>query len=98
MTIAAIGLQYVQMRQLNSRNPASGETNPNALQLQLQRQRMQRFLPIVFAVIYISIPAGVNVYFIASSLFRVSQQALMYRHDPHLRSSLEGLRRHADPG
>ena len=54
-------------------------------------RQMQRVMPIVFAVIYISIPVGVNIYFIVSSLFRISQQEFMYRRDPHIRSSMAAL-------
>jgi hypothetical protein len=36
---------------------------------------MQRYMPILFAIIYINIAAGVNVYFIVSSLCRIGIQA-----------------------
>jgi YidC/Oxa1 family membrane protein insertase len=52
-------------------------------------------MPIFFAIIYISIPAGVNVYFIVSSLFRIGQQDAMYRWDPSLQASLERLRKNS---
>jgi YidC/Oxa1 family membrane protein insertase len=63
----AIGLQYLQLRQLSARNPAAAAANP-------QMQRIQKFMPLFFSVIYIGIPAGVNVYFIVSSLARIGQQ------------------------
>jgi len=84
MILAAIALQYVQMKQLSGRNPAAAQANP-------QMQQMQKIMPLIFAVIYISIPAGVNVYFIVSSLFRISQQEFMYRHDPQLKEALAKL-------
>ena len=74
----AVVLQYLQMAQLTSKNPQGAAANPQA-------QMLQKYTPIIFAVIYISIPAGVNLYFIVSSLFRIGQQELMYRHDPVLK-------------
>jgi YidC/Oxa1 family membrane protein insertase len=89
MILIAVGLQYVQMKQLSGRNPAQQQANP-------QMAQMQKVFPIIFAVIYIAIPAGVNVYFIVSSLFRIGQQEFMYRRDPQLQESLRQLReRHA---
>lgn len=88
MILVAIALQYIQMKQLSGRNPAAAQANP-------QMQQMQKVFPIVFAVIYISIPAGVNVYFIVSSLFRIGQQEFMYRRDHQIQESLEKLRARA---
>ena len=85
MILLAVGLQYIQMKQLSGRNPAAQQANP-------QMQQMQKIFPLIFAVIYISIPAAVNVYFIVSSLFRVGQQEYMYRHDPELQKSLGALK------
>jgi YidC/Oxa1 family membrane protein insertase len=85
LILVAVGLQYVQMKQLSGRNPAAAQANP-------QMQQMQKVFPILFAVIYISIPAGVNVYFIVSSLFRIGQQEFMYRRDPHIQEAMSKLR------
>lgn len=76
--LVAVALQYFQMAQITSKNPAAASANPQA-------QMLQKYTPIIFGVIYISIPAGVNMYFIVSSLFRIGQQELMYRHDPVLK-------------
>jgi YidC/Oxa1 family membrane protein insertase len=89
--VVAVALQYVQMKQLSGRNPQASQANP-------QMQQMQKIFPVFFALIYISIPAGVNVYFVVSSIFRICEQELMYRHDPHIRSALERLRGRTDPG
>jgi len=72
LILVAIGLQYFQMRQLNSRNPQMAQANPQA-------QMMQRYMPILFAVIYINIAAGVNIYFIVSSLCRIGIQEAVFR-------------------
>lgn len=76
--VVAVALQYFQMAQITSKNPQAAAANPQA-------QMLQKYTPIIFGVIYISIPAGVNLYFIVSSLFRIGQQELMYRHDPVLK-------------
>ena len=88
LILIAIGLQYYQMKQMSGRNPAAAQANP-------QMQQMQKIFPIFFALIYISIPAGVNIYFIVSSLFRIGQQAAMYRWDPHIQVSMHQLRTRA---
>ncbi|MHB8681745.1 MAG: YidC/Oxa1 family membrane protein insertase [Acidimicrobiales bacterium] len=72
LVLVAIGLQYLQMRQLNNRNPAAAQANPQA-------QMMQRYMPLIFAVIYINISAGVNVYFIVSTLCRIGIQEAIFR-------------------
>jgi YidC/Oxa1 family membrane protein insertase len=72
LILIAIGLQYFQMRQLNNRNPQFAQGNPQA-------QMMQRYMPIIFAVIYINIAAGVNIYFIVSSLCRIGIQEAIFR-------------------
>lgn len=70
--------QYVQTRQMNGRN-AAAQANP-------QMQIMQKVMPIFFGFISFSIAAGVNVYFLMSALFRITQQELMYRFDPVLKA------------
>jgi hypothetical protein len=40
---------------------------------------MQRYMPLIFAVIYINIAAGVNIYFIVSSLCRIGIQEAIFR-------------------
>jgi YidC/Oxa1 family membrane protein insertase len=74
MVLIAIGLQYLQIHQMNKRN---GTANSNP-----QMQAVQKFMPIIFAIIYIRISAGVNVYFIVSSLCRIGLQTWAYRKVP----------------
>jgi YidC/Oxa1 family membrane protein insertase len=76
--VFAVGLQYLQLRQLSARNPAAAAANP-------QMQKIQKFMPLFFSVIYIGIPAAVNIYFIVSSLARIGQQELMFRYDPKVK-------------
>jgi YidC/Oxa1 family membrane protein insertase len=73
--------QYVQTRQMSGRNP-SAQANP-------QMQVMQKVMPAFFGFISFSIAAGVNVYFLVSGLFRITQQSLMYRFDPVLVAHVE---------
>jgi YidC/Oxa1 family membrane protein insertase len=72
IVVVAIALQYLQMRQLNSRNPGAAQANP-------QMQMMQRYMPLIFAFIYLRISAGVNIYFVVSSLCRIGIQEAIFR-------------------
>jgi YidC/Oxa1 family membrane protein insertase len=72
LILIAIAVQYLQMRQLNSRNPQMEKANPQA-------QTMQRYMPMLFAIIYINIAAGVNIYFILSGLCRIGIQQHAFR-------------------
>ena len=91
LVLIAVGLQYVSIWQVTTRNPAAAAANQ-------QMQQMQKYMPLIFLVIYIALPAGVGVYFIVSSLFRVAQQEWMYKHDPTIVRAIEELtkRKHAD--
>jgi YidC/Oxa1 family membrane protein insertase len=74
---------FYQARQMSSRQSAQ------AAQANAQAQMMQKIFPVVFGFISLNIPAGVVVYFIVSNLFRITQQGLMYRFDPQLRSTVD---------
>jgi len=91
LVLIAVGLQYVSIWQVTNRNPAAAASNQ-------QMQQMQKYMPLIFLVLYIALPAGVGVYFIVSSLFRVAQQEWMYKHDPTIVSAISELtkRKHAD--
>jgi len=70
---AAVGLQYFQMAQINNRNRKTGQPMPS------QQQAIQRFMPIIFAYIYLVIPAAVVLYMIVSTVIRIITQDLMFR-------------------
>ncbi len=72
LILAAIGLQFFQMRAMTRRNPAAAQANP-------QMQMMQKYMPIIFGIIYINIAAGVNIYFIVSALCRIGIQEWVFR-------------------
>ena len=71
--LAAVGLQYFQMAQINNRSRKTGQAMP------AQQQAMQRFLPLVFAYFYMIIPAAVVLYMIISTSIRILTQYLMFR-------------------
>lgn len=83
--LIAIALQYIQLKQMTGRNTQTG-------QVAQQMQAMQKFMPLVMALIYVNIPAAVNVYFIFSSLFRIGQQEWMYRRDPQITHAMAQLK------
>ena len=84
LVLFAVGLQYVSIWQVTTRNPAAAASNQ-------QMQQMQKYMPLIFLVLYIALPAGVGVYFIVSSLFRVGQQEWMYKHDPTITAAIREL-------
>ena len=73
LAAVAVGAQYFQMAQMNSRNKKTGQSLPS------QQQTMQRVLPIVFAYFYMVIPAAVVVYMVISTGIRIITQDLMFR-------------------
>ena len=73
LLLVMIGTQYLQSAQMYARNPNMAD-NPQA--------KMMKYLPIVFGIIFIRFPAGVILYYAASSILRILQQTLMYRFDP----------------
>ncbi len=72
MVLVVIGLTYLQQQQIQSRQPKKSDQNPT-------QQMMMKVMPVVMGFIYIVIPAGVVVYFLVSSLFRIGQQAMVTR-------------------
>ncbi|HVE45984.1 MAG TPA: YidC/Oxa1 family membrane protein insertase [Acidimicrobiales bacterium] len=72
--------QYYQTRQTMARNTQN--TNPQA-------QLIMKVMPGFFGLISLSIPAGVNVYFLVSAMFRIAQTGAMYRFDPTLKAHTE---------
>jgi YidC/Oxa1 family membrane protein insertase len=49
-----------------------------------QMQQMTKVMPLMYLVFGFTLPAGLNVYFLVSSLFRIGQQTLIYKLDPTL--------------
>lgn len=78
---AVVATGYYQQRQITRRNPQ--QANSDNPQLQAM-QRMTKIYPLMYLVFGFTLPAGVVVYFLVSNLFRIGQQALIYRLDPQL--------------
>jgi YidC/Oxa1 family membrane protein insertase len=69
----AVGLQYLQMAQMNNLTRKRGQP------LQSQQLMMQRVLPVIFAYFYMVIPAAVVLYMIISTGIRIITQDVMFR-------------------
>ena len=66
---------------ISKRNPQpSADDNPMAKQM----QQMTKMFPLFILIFGFTLPAGLNVYFLVSSIFRIAQQALIYKLDPTL--------------
>ncbi len=79
IVLISVALQYIQMNQITNKNPQAAQANKQAYYL-------NKFSPLIFGIIYLNIPVGVNVYFIVASIFRILQQEAMYRFDPALKA------------
>lgn len=77
LVMAVAGTSYYQQRQIAGR-PGSSQINP-------QQQMLLKIMPVFFAFISLTLPAGLVVYFFVSNVFRIGQQAFitrtMYRDD-----------------
>lgn len=61
---------YYQSKQMQSRQSA---------QVADQQRMMTRIMPVLFGFISLSIPAGANTYFLASNVWTIGQQYVMFR-------------------
>jgi len=73
LILLVIGSTYYQSRQMNQRVTASGQSLPQ------QQQMMTRIMPLFFGLISLNFPAGLNLYFLATNLWTIGQQGLVYR-------------------
>jgi YidC/Oxa1 family membrane protein insertase len=72
LVVGSVGLQYLQMSRLNARNPQAAKANPQAAM-------MQKYMPLIFGLIYLNVAALLNVYFIVSSSIRIGTQEVLFR-------------------
>jgi YidC/Oxa1 family membrane protein insertase len=72
LVLGSVGLQYLQMSRLNARNPQAAQANPQAAM-------MQKYMPLIFGLIYLNVAALLNVYFIFSSAIRIGTQEVLFR-------------------
>jgi YidC/Oxa1 family membrane protein insertase len=66
---------YYQQRQISARTK-NQQVNP-------QQQMIMRLMPAFFAVIALTLPAYLTIYFLASNLYRIAQQAYITRRFYH---------------
>jgi YidC/Oxa1 family membrane protein insertase len=72
LILFVMGTGWYQQRQTMARQAKDGPINP-------QMQMMGKIFPIFFGFISITIPAGVVIYFAASNVWQIVQQAIMFR-------------------
>jgi len=72
LVLGVTATSYYQQRQIAGRNPAAAAANP-------QQQMLMKILPLFFAFISLTLPAGIVVYFLVSNLFRIGQQGFITR-------------------
>lgn len=73
---------YYQQRMITRNNPQQNlDDNPMAK----QAQALTKVMPLMYLLFGFTLPAGLNVYFLTSSVFRIGQQALIYKLHPDLK-------------
>jgi YidC/Oxa1 family membrane protein insertase len=81
LIVLVVGAGYFQQAMISRRNPNQNvDDNPMAKQM----QQMTKIMPLMYLVFGFTLPAGLNVYFLVSSIFRIAQQTLIYKMDPTL--------------
>jgi YidC/Oxa1 family membrane protein insertase len=63
---------YIQQKQVAGRTPAASQVNS-------QQQMLLKLMPGFFALISLTLPAGIVLYFFVSNLYRIGQQAFITR-------------------
>jgi len=72
LVLLVTATSYYQQKQIAGRNPAAAAANP-------QQQMLMKIMPLFFAFISLTLPAGIVVYFLVSNVFRIGQQAFITR-------------------
>lgn len=81
LIVGVVAAGYFQQAMISRRNPNQNlDDNPMAKQM----QQMTKIMPLMYLVFGFTLPAGLNVYFLISSVFRIGQQTLIYKMDPTL--------------
>ncbi|MGH9267802.1 MAG: YidC/Oxa1 family membrane protein insertase, partial [Acidimicrobiales bacterium] len=83
LILAVMATTYYQQRQVQARNPNAAKLAAENPQLAMT-QRIMKIFPLMYGIFGFTIPAGVMVYLLVSNLFRIFQQALLYKFDPRL--------------
>ncbi len=71
MVLAVTATSFYQQKQISGRNTGAA-VNP-------QQQMLMKIMPLFFAFISLTLPAGIVVYFLVSNLFRIGQQGFITR-------------------
>jgi YidC/Oxa1 family membrane protein insertase len=71
LVLAVAATSYYQQRQISARNTNSP--------VNAQQQMIMRLMPAFFAVISLTLPSGLIIYFLTSNLYRIAQQAYITR-------------------
>jgi YidC/Oxa1 family membrane protein insertase len=81
LIVLVVAAGYFQQAMISRRNPQQNVAdNPMAKQM----QSMTKVMPLMYLVFGFTLPAGLNIYFLVSSVFRIGQQTLIYKLDPSL--------------
>lgn len=73
------GLQFLQMKMSFSAGSAKKPEGQNKLETKSVNKMMLYFMPVMIAIFTASVPAGVGIYWGASTLFSVGQQFIVNR-------------------
>ncbi len=74
IVLIVLGTAYFQQWQTTR---GQKQDSPQARQMQL----VTKFMPLLFGFFAYSFPAGLNVYFVTANVFRIGQQALIFKID-----------------
>jgi YidC/Oxa1 family membrane protein insertase len=77
LVAVAVATSYFQLHRMTARNPAAAQANP-------QMAMMNKIMPVFSGMFALSVPAGVGIYIVVSNLFRIAQQEIIYKWDPHV--------------
>ncbi|MDJ0953246.1 MAG: YidC/Oxa1 family membrane protein insertase [Acidimicrobiia bacterium] len=78
LVLAIVATSYYQVYQTTRRNKNNGQTESRQAQ---QMQMISRIMPLFMGFISWGFPMGLGLYFAVSNLFRVGQQAVIFRLD-----------------
>lgn len=80
LAVLAGGLQFLQSRMLQSKNPPKGTpgAQDEGMASSMNRQMMY-FFPIITVIFSIQFPAGLALYWVVSTIFTVVQQYFFFR-------------------
>ncbi len=72
LVLLVAATSYIQQKQIAGRTPAASQVNS-------QQQLLLKLMPGFFALISLTLPAGIVLYFFVSNLYRIGQQAFITR-------------------